>query len=495
MTSAAMPSSTVLGTASASARATGRCWLKDSPNSPWATLPMYLRYCTGRGRSRPYCRRNRAMISGPTLRSSVEGRNGVPGARWMRTKVSVRTAKTMATDAARRLSSHAVTGAPRGPGRSAGGRDPPGAHQGIRRIGAEADVGHAAVNGRDALLGVQPDPRRVVDQLLEHGAPAVHRRLPGRGARGARVGFLEHRIGVVRIVRAATRQPDERDARSGRGIGQAGHQHGVEVAGLQPLSHDVIVELRDFDRDPDAAELLLKQPRVLTADHARRGRQQLEAELLPVPIAHAVAVVIAPATRAEEAPRGRGIEGQDPESRAPSCPEERHRTRRDLGEAGEHALHHLLAVRSQREGPADIAIREQWMGERGIAARAQVENEERVIRSRIRVGDEVAGGAHPLEVRRRQVLEDVGLAGQELRHRHRRVGSEPPHQPPDVGPPEKTGRVRRELQALRSEEHTSELQSPMYLVCRLLLEKKKTKKTNTKKHEHTIQKYEAQQQK
>ena len=26
----------------------------------------------------------------------------------------------------------------------------------------------------------------------------------------------------------------------------------------------------------------------------------------------------------------------------------------------------------------------------------------------------------------------------------------------------------------RSEEHTSELQSPMYLVCRLLLEKKKT---------------------
>ena len=37
----------------------------------------------------------------------------------------------------------------------------------------------------------------------------------------------------------------------------------------------------------------------------------------------------------------------------------------------------------------------------------------------------------------------------------------------------------------RSEEHTSELQSPMYLVCRLLLEKKKTKqkkgnKTKTK---------------
>src|SRR5947208_7291220 len=31
----------------------------------------------------------------------------------------------------------------------------------------------------------------------------------------------------------------------------------------------------------------------------------------------------------------------------------------------------------------------------------------------------------------------------------------------------------------RSEEHTSELQSPDHLVCRLLLEKKKTKKVNT----------------
>src|SRR5437764_8876912 len=33
--------------------------------------------------------------------------------------------------------------------------------------------------------------------------------------------------------------------------------------------------------------------------------------------------------------------------------------------------------------------------------------------------------------------------------------------------------VHRYRQPARSEEHTSELQSPMYLVCRLLLEKKK----------------------
>src|SRR5436189_1132279 len=41
---------------------------------------------------------------------------------------------------------------------------------------------------------------------------------------------------------------------------------------------------------------------------------------------------------------------------------------------------------------------------------------------------------------------------------------------------------------VRSEEHTSELQSPMYLVCRLLLEKKKKNTTKTKKeNEHELE--------
>src|SRR5437879_7629354 len=39
---------------------------------------------------------------------------------------------------------------------------------------------------------------------------------------------------------------------------------------------------------------------------------------------------------------------------------------------------------------------------------------------------------------------------------------------------------RRAAGRLRSEEHTSELQSPMYLVCRLLLEKKKIIRVSTK---------------
>src|SRR5437763_2413732 len=43
--------------------------------------------------------------------------------------------------------------------------------------------------------------------------------------------------------------------------------------------------------------------------------------------------------------------------------------------------------------------------------------------------------------------------------------------------------VRRRRRRL--EEHTSELQSPMYLVCRLLLEKKKKKSVTTPPRKHT----------
>src|SRR5437879_7258199 len=50
-----------------------------------------------------------------------------------------------------------------------------------------------------------------------------------------------------------------------------------------------------------------------------------------------------------------------------------------------------------------------------------------------------------------------------LRWQHPTIGPVPPDQ---IVPDRTDGRMR-------SEEHTSELQSPMYLVCRLLLEKKK----------------------
>src|SRR5438876_4799395 len=46
-----------------------------------------------------------------------------------------------------------------------------------------------------------------------------------------------------------------------------------------------------------------------------------------------------------------------------------------------------------------------------------------------------------------------------------------------AGHVEKTDRLR--CPSVRSEEHTSELQSPVHLVCRLLLEKKKKKNRRT----------------
>src|SRR5207244_10732611 len=60
-----------------------------------------------------------------------------------------------------------------------------------------------------------------------------------------------------------------------------------------------------------------------------------------------------------------------------------------------------------------------------------------------------------------------------LRHRRRRVS--PGHVPPAR---QHRGQRRRDRLEGRSEEHTSELQSPDHLVCRLLLEKK-NKRNNT----------------
>src|SRR5687767_15689310 len=54
--------------------------------------------------------------------------------------------------------------------------------------------------------------------------------------------------------------------------------------------------------------------------------------------------------------------------------------------------------------------------------------------------------------------------------------------------PERAVRHQKQLAhrpVLRSEEHTSELQSLAYLVCRLLLEKKKTQKSQTPKQSTT----------
>src|SRR5437763_13359999 len=68
-----------------------------------------------------------------------------------------------------------------------------------------------------------------------------------------------------------------------------------------------------------------------------------------------------------------------------------------------------------------------------------------------------------------------------FRSRGRGQGRAGPHRRGAARPGADQRAQRRELRALRSEEHTSELQSPMYLVCRLLLEKKKTKNSNVRR--------------
>src|SRR5437879_12249459 len=55
--------------------------------------------------------------------------------------------------------------------------------------------------------------------------------------------------------------------------------------------------------------------------------------------------------------------------------------------------------------------------------------------------------------------------------RRLRSGEPAPRGP--LRPQDRVGERRADALRERSEEHTSELQSPMYLVCRLLLEKKK----------------------
>src|SRR5207244_9326118 len=70
---------------------------------------------------------------------------------------------------------------------------------------------------------------------------------------------------------------------------------------------------------------------------------------------------------------------------------------------------------------------------------------------------------HPRRLLRRDPLGDgAGLLVQAHRPAHLSHGAHPPS-----------------LRAARSEEHTSELQSPDHLVCRLLLEKKKIKKNES----------------
>src|SRR5437762_4165193 len=81
----------------------------------------------------------------------------------------------------------------------------------------------------------------------------------------------------------------------------------------------------------------------------------------------------------------------------------------------------------------------------------------------------LARGAH---VARQTMMPLLGEA-HERRVPHREVGPLPRRVSGEIARPGSPAVVAEPGRAIsRSEEHTSELQSPMYLVCRLLLEKK-----------------------
>src|SRR2546425_5846262 len=77
----------------------------------------------------------------------------------------------------------------------------------------------------------------------------------------------------------------------------------------------------------------------------------------------------------------------------------------------------------------------------------------------------------------RSLVACAGIRGRRARFRQPAAGRV--HETDDVIA--KSGRF---LLDERSEEHTSELQSLAYLVCRLLLEKKKQNKKHHKSHQH-----------
>src|SRR2546422_8199045 len=77
--------------------------------------------------------------------------------------------------------------------------------------------------------------------------------------------------------------------------------------------------------------------------------------------------------------------------------------------------------------------------------------------------------------------EAMRRAGAAHRHEHRAGGRarEQELEPPDLVAAAATGRA---VLPFRSEEHTSELQSRLHLVCRLLLEKKKKQESTSYMH-------------
>src|SRR3712207_8633022 len=73
---------------------------------------------------------------------------------------------------------------------------------------------------------------------------------------------------------------------------------------------------------------------------------------------------------------------------------------------------------------------------------------------------------------------DTGVDDRRLSPAYQHVRRHEPEVHPVPGDAASSARAGRAARSARSEEHTSELQSRQYLVCRLLLEKKKNNKSH-----------------
>ena len=94
------------------------------------------------------------------------------------------------------------------------------------------------------------------------------------------------------------------------------------MPGADTLADHAILDFVDVHAHADRTVLLLEEARVLLAQYARRRHEDVKRERLPGAVADAVAVVVAPAVRVQDAGRLRGIEGQPADLRIPD-PEER----------------------------------------------------------------------------------------------------------------------------------------------------------------------------
>ena len=175
----------------------------------------------------------------------------------------------------------------------------------------------------------------------------------------------------------------------------------------------------------------------------------MERQRLSIPVAHPVAIVIAPTQRVETPIGLRGVVGQLPDVGIPDPQQGRHRTGRKFGQIAQGARQHAGAIDRHGERAAELPVAEQRMRLGGIVGRAQVEIEICVDVAPVGVDGELRRLSRTLHiVRRDELLAHVGLIRDHLVDRYLQIGREAPDEAPNPGTAQKEGRVRDQLDRL-----------------------------------------------